>query len=133
MALESMRAGKHLGVEVPAATTIEDCWKLVDTSERTRRHCMIMENCCYGAAELLVLNMVRAGIFGELIYGEAAYLHDLRAELFSNEGEGLWRRFPHLKRNGNLYPTTDWGRSPTTWESIAATGSTIPCQEEFDA
>jgi hypothetical protein len=109
MALASMNAGKHVGVEVPVATTIEDCWKLVDTSERTRRHCMIMENCCYGANELLVLNMVRAGVFGELIYGEAAYLHDLRAELFSDEGEGLWRRFPHLKRDGNLYPTHGLG------------------------
>jgi predicted dehydrogenase len=109
MALASMTAGKHSGVEVPAATTIEDCWKLVNTSERTRRHCMIMENCCYGANELLVLNMVRAGIFGELIYGEAAYLHDLRAELFSDEGAGLWRRFPHMKRDGNLYPTHGLG------------------------
>src|SRR5215469_10135158 len=69
MALASMTAGKHSGVEVPAATTIEDCWKLVNTSESTRRHCMIMENCCYGANELLVLNMARAGVFGELIYG----------------------------------------------------------------
>jgi Oxidoreductase family, NAD-binding Rossmann fold len=109
MALDSMKAGKHVGVEVPAASTIEDCWKLVDTSERTRRHCMIMENCCYGEIELLVLNMVRAGVFGELIYGEGAYLHDLRAELFGDEGEGLWRRFPHLKRNGNLYPTHGLG------------------------
>ena len=109
MALASMSTGKNVGVEVPAATTIEGCWKLVDTSERTRRHCMIMENCCYGATELLILNMVRAGIFGELIYGEAGYLHDLRAELFSDQGEGLWRRFAHVKRNGNLYPTHGLG------------------------
>jgi hypothetical protein len=109
MALASMTAGKQTGLEVPAATTVEDCWKLVDTSEKTRRHCMIMENCCYGANELLILNMVRAGVFGELIYGEGGYLHDLRAELFSDEGEGLWRRFPHTKRNGNLYPTHGLG------------------------
>jgi hypothetical protein len=109
MALASMDDGKNVGVEVPAATTIEDCWKLVDASEKTRRHCMIMENCCYGATELMVLNMVRAGVFGEVIYGEGAYLHDLRAELFGDQGEGLWRRFPHSKRNGNLYPTHGLG------------------------
>lgn len=104
-----MMAGKHAGLEVPSATTIDDCRKMVDTSEKTRRHCMIMENCCYGANELLILNMVRSGVFGELLHGEAAYLHDLRGELFSNRGEGLWRRFAHLKRNGNLYPTHGLG------------------------
>jgi hypothetical protein len=109
MALEAMQAGKHAGLEVPAATTVDDCWKIVDASERTRRHCMIMENCCYGANELLILNMVRAGVFGDLLHGEAAYLHDIRGELFSDEGEGLWRRFPHLSRNGNLYPTHGLG------------------------
>jgi hypothetical protein len=109
MALCAMKEGKHAGVEVPAATTIEDCWKLVDTSEATRRHCMIMENACYGYNELLVLNMVRAGLFGDLLHGEAAYIHDLRRELFSEEGEGLWRRLPHTRRNGNLYPTHGLG------------------------
>lgn len=107
--LAAMMAGKHAGLEVPSATTIDDCRKMVDTSEKTRRHCMIMENCCYGANELLILNMVRSGVFGELLHGEAAYLHDLRGELFSNRGEGLWRRFAHLKRNGNLYPTHGLG------------------------
>src|SRR5215469_5984211 len=109
MALASMSAGKDAGVEVPAATTIDGCWKLVDASERTRRQCIMMENCCYGANELLILNMVRAGVFGELIYGEGGYLHDLREELFKDEGEGLWRRFAQTKRNGNLYPTHGLG------------------------
>jgi hypothetical protein len=109
VALAAMKAGKHVGLEVPAATTIEDCWKMVDASERTRRHCMIMENCCYGANELLVLTMIRAGVFGDLIHGQAAYLHDLRAELFKNAGEGLWRRLPHAYHNGNLYPTHGLG------------------------
>lgn len=109
MAVAAMQAGKHCGTEVPAATTIEDCWKLVRTSERTRRHCLIMENCCYGENELLVLNLVRAGLFGDLIHGEAAYIHDLREELLSNRGEGLWRRLPHTVRNGNLYPTHGLG------------------------
>ena len=109
MAVNAMNHGKHVAVEVPAATTIEDCWQLVDTSEKTRRHCMMLENCCYGENETMVLNMIRAGLFGDLLYGEAAYLHDLRAELFSNRGEGLWRRTVHTQRNGNLYPTHGLG------------------------
>jgi len=109
MAVAAMKAGVHVGVEVPSAVTLEECWTLVDTSEATRRHCMILENCCYGWSELLVLNMVRQGVFGELVHGECAYIHDLRSLLFENEGEGLWRRFEHFKRNGNLYPTHGLG------------------------
>jgi hypothetical protein len=109
MAVAAMEAGKHCGTEVPAATTIEDCFKLVRTSEHTRRHCLIMENCCYGENELMVLNIIRAGLLGELIHGEAAYIHDLREELLRNRGEGLWRRLPHTVRNGNLYPTHGLG------------------------
>ncbi len=109
MALAVMKQGKHAVTEVPAATTIEDCWKLIDESERTRRHCIMIENCCYGENETLILNMVRAGLFGDLLYGEAAYLHDLREELFSNQGEGLWRRRFHTQLNGNVYPTHGLG------------------------
>jgi Oxidoreductase family, NAD-binding Rossmann fold len=109
MALAGMNAGKHTGVEVPAVNTLEECQALVDTSEKTRRHCMIMENCCYGYNELLVLNLIRAGVLGHLLHGEAAYIHDLRGEIFSDKGEGLWRRAPHTTRNGNLYPTHGLG------------------------
>ena len=109
MALAAMNSGKHAFVEVPAAATIEDCWKLVDTSEKTRRHCLMMENCCYGYNEMLVLNMIRAGLFGDLLYGEGAYLHDLRRLLFEDRSEGLWRRLPHTTHNGNLYPTHGLG------------------------
>lgn len=109
MAVAAMREGKHAAVEVPAATTIEDCWTLVDTSERTRRHCVMLENCCYGYAEMLVLRMVRAGLLGEILHAEAAYNHDLREILFENDSEGLWRRFEHLNRDGNLYPTHGLG------------------------
>jgi hypothetical protein len=109
MALATMNAGKHAGVEVPAVNSLEECQTLVDTSERTRRHCMIMENCCYGYNELLLLNMIRAGLLGDLLHGEAAYIHDLRGELFGDQGEGLWRRVPHTTRNGNLYPTHGLG------------------------
>jgi hypothetical protein len=109
MAVAAMTSGKHAFVEVPAASTIEDCWKMVDTSEKTRRHCLMLENCCYGYNELMVLNMIRAGLFGDLLYGEGAYLHDLRRLLFEDRSEGLWRRFPHTRHNGNLYPTHGLG------------------------
>ena len=109
MAVDVMKNGKHAAVEVPAATTLQECWDLVNTSEATRKHCVILENCCYGSSEMMVLQMVRDGVFGEITHGEAAYLHDLRGILTANEGEGLWRRFPHMQRNGNLYPTHGLG------------------------
>ena len=109
MAIDAMKNGKHAAVEVPTATTLQECWDLVDTSEATRKHCVILENCCYGESEMMVLQMVRDGIFGEISHGEAAYLHDLRGIVTANEGEGLWRRVPHMQRNGNLYPTHGLG------------------------
>jgi predicted dehydrogenase len=111
--LSAMKHGKHAATEVPAAYTIEDCWELVDTSERPRRHCMMMENCCYGYNELLVLQMAKKGAFGELLHGGAAYNHDLRSILFETRDEGLWRRTHHTKRNSNLYPTH--GLGPVAW------------------
>ncbi|HET6680699.1 MAG TPA: Gfo/Idh/MocA family oxidoreductase [Gemmatimonadaceae bacterium] len=111
--LAALANGKHAATEVPAATTIEDCWKLVDASERARRHCLIMENCCYGANELMVLQMVRAGLFGDIKHGGAAYNHDLREILFETKDEGLWRRAWHHQHNGNLYPTH--GLGPVAW------------------
>ena len=109
MAIFAMKHGKDVAVEVPAVVSLEECWKIVDTSESTRKHCMILENCCYGYNETLVLRMTHEGLFGDLLYGEGAYLHDLREELFSNAGEGLWRRTEHTKRNGNLYPSHGLG------------------------
>lgn len=109
IAVAAMESGKHAAVEVPGVTTIDECWQIVNTSERTRRHCMILENCCYGYNETLILRMAHAGELGELLYGEGAYIHDLRSILFANEGEGLWRRADHTKRDGNLYPTHGLG------------------------
>jgi Oxidoreductase family, NAD-binding Rossmann fold len=109
MAVDVMKNGKHAAVEVPAATTLQECWDLVNTSEATRKHCVILENCCYGSSEMMVLQMVRDGAFGEISHGEAAYLHDLRGIVTANDGEGLWRRVPHMQRNGNLYPTHGLG------------------------
>src|SRR3989442_643640 len=107
--LAGLNNGKHVGTEVPAAYTIEDCWKIVNASEKTRRHCLIMENCCYDYSEMMVLNMVRAGLFGELVHAECAYNHDLREILFENANEGLWRRRHHTLRDSNLYPTHGLG------------------------
>ena len=110
MAVATMRAGKHAFVEVPAATTLEDCWKLVDTSEETQKHCMMMENVNYGREELMVLNMCRLGLFGELLHGEGAYIHDLREQMNEVEhGTGSWRTYEYAKHNGNLYPTHGLG------------------------
>jgi hypothetical protein len=109
MALRTMEQGKHAFVEVSAAVTVEDCWRLVDTSERTRRHCVMLENCCYGENELFVLNAAREGVFGQLKHAECAYVHDLRSMLFSLGTEGDWRRDYHWQYNGNLYPTHGLG------------------------
>ena len=78
MAIDTMESGKHAFVEVPLALTVEECWQIIDTAERTRKNCMMMENVNYGRDELMVLNMVRQGVFGELLHGEAAYIHELR-------------------------------------------------------
>lgn len=109
VAVYGMEHGKDVAIEVPGVTTIEECWKIVKTSEDTGKHCIMLENCCYGYNETLILRMVHAGLFGDLLYGEGAYLHDLREELFSNAGEGLWRRTVHTLHNGNLYPTHGLG------------------------
>jgi predicted dehydrogenase len=107
--LSAMRQGKHAATEVPAAMSLEDCWALVETAEKTGRHCQMMENCCYDRIELMTLNLVRRGVLGEILHAEAGYLHDLRGVKFSKEGEGLWRRAWAQKRNGNLYPTHGLG------------------------
>jgi predicted dehydrogenase len=121
--LAAMKAGKHAATEVPAAMSIDDCWAIVEAAEKYRKHCLMMENCCYDRFELMTLNMVRQGALGEVLHGEAAYLHDLREVKFSQEGEGLWRRAWAQHHNGNLYRPTVSVRSRTAWTSTGATGS----------
>lgn len=106
VAVAAMKAGKHALVEVPAAMTVEDCWKLVETSEATHRHCMMLENCCYGENEMLALNLCRRGLLGDLVYGEAGYLHDCRSALKSTD---RWRLTWYEQHQGNLYPTHGLG------------------------
>ena len=109
MCLRTMEHGKHAFVEVAAAVSVADCWQLVNTSERTQRHCVMLENCCYGENELFVLNLARAGMLGELTHAECAYIHDLREVLFQLGSEGDWRRNYHWQLDGNLYPTHGLG------------------------
>ena len=78
IAVYAMEQGKHVAVEVPAALTVDECWQLVNTAEKTRKHCMMLENCCYDFFELATLNMAQQGVFGEIVHGEGAYIHDLR-------------------------------------------------------
>ncbi len=120
MAIAAMQEGKHVGTECPAALTVSDLWDLVNTSERVNRHCMLMENVCYRRDVMAVLNMVRKGVFGELLHCQGGYQHDLRDVKFNNgkqpyggglefnEGgysESKWRTQHSVDRNGDLYPT----------------------------
>lgn len=106
----AMEHGKHAASEMPAALTIEDCWKLVETSERTRKHFMMLENCCYDFFELLILNMVRQGFFGDIIHADASYLHDQTGISFAkNNYPGMWLLKESQTRNGNHYPTHGLG------------------------
>ncbi len=109
MSVFAMEAGKHVACEVPAATTTEECWQLVECSERTQKHCMQLENCCYDFFELLTLNMARQGYFGEIIHGEGAYIHNLMELNFDKDYYAeMWRLKENFK-NGNLYPTHGLG------------------------
>lgn len=108
-AVFSMNHGKHVFVEVPAATTLEECWELVNTSEKTKKHCVQVENCCYDFFEMMVLNMTQQGFFGEIIYGEGAYIHEL-AELFLGDRfYQKWELRQAMGKMGNLYPTHGLG------------------------
>jgi predicted dehydrogenase len=110
MAVYAMEHGKHAASEVPIALSLDECWKLVDTSEKTRKHCMMLENCCYDFFEMLTLNMVRNGMFGELVHAEGAYIHDLLDSNFSKTAySDMWRLKENIKHNGSLYPTHGLG------------------------
>ena len=110
MAVYAMEQGKHVTIEVPAAVSMEECWQLVETSERTRKHCMMLENCCYDFFELLTLNMARQGFFGEIIHAEGAYIHNLIDLNFNAKGyQDMWRLRENGSRKGNLYPTHGLG------------------------
>ena len=139
IALYAMGAGKHVATEVPSAFTLDQCWELVETSEKLERHCMQLENCCYGEAEMLALNLVKSGVLGEVVHGEGGYIHDLRTYNYGDwnydyvakhdptTADDAWRKdrngydpywnFWRLRHNiahkGNQYPTH--GLGPVCW------------------
>ncbi len=123
MAVAGMEAGIYTGIEVPACVTVDQAWDLVDTHEKTHTNLMFLENACYGRPEMAILNMVRQGVFGEMLHCHCGYLHDLRGVKF-NDGvdydyvpghplkfgkdaiaEAQWRGLHSIRRNGDLYPT----------------------------
>ena len=109
ISLYAMRAGKHTFIEVPAAMRIDECWELVKTAEQTKRHCMQLENCCYGEYELLALNLCKLGLLGELLHGEGGYIHDRRWAIHFSEQWQHWRRRWNETHAGNQYPTHGLG------------------------
>jgi predicted dehydrogenase len=108
-AVQALEAGKDVLSEVVAATTLDDCWRLVETVEKTGRTYMLAENYCYMRANMMVLNMVEQGVFGETTYAEGAYIHDCRALLLNEQNEFTWRARLRLSMNGNTYPTHSLG------------------------
>lgn len=114
IAVQAMKDGKHVAIEVPAAMSIDECWALVNTAEQTRKHCMMLENCVYDNFEMATLNMAQKGLFGEVVHVEGAYLHDLRSMNFAEKGEpghyaDMWRLKQNTKRTGDIYPTHGLG------------------------
>ena len=133
MAIKSMESGAHAFVEVPIAVSLQEMWEIVDTSEKTQKHCMMMENVNYGRDELMYLNMCRNGVIGELLHAEAAYIHELRFQMSQEErGTGSWRTHHYANGKGNLYPThglgpvaqyMNLGRTDDSFKSIVSYSS----------
>lgn len=109
ISLYAMQSGKHAATEVPAAISMDECWELVETAEGNGKYCIMMENCNYDRVEMMILNMVKKGLFGEMVHAEGGYLHDLRAVKHDMNGEGVWRRDFSMHKNGDLYPTHGLG------------------------
>lgn len=103
MAVYAMEHGKNVAVEVPAAMNLDECWQLVNTAEKTRRHCMMLENCVYDFFELTTLNMAQKGLFGDILHVEGSYIHNL--EDFWKYYEGNWRLDFNEKNRGDVYAT----------------------------
>ena len=109
MAIAAMEAGKYVACEVGGAYSIQECWRLVEAYERTNTPCMIMENCCYGRDELMVLHMAEMGVFGEIVHASGGYHHDLRQEIAAANKNRHYRLNNYLNRNCENYPTHELG------------------------
>ncbi len=104
--LFAMEQGKHVGCELPLGLTVDECWRQIETSERTRRHCMLLENYCYMENMLLMLNATRQGAIGELTHGECGYIHDLVGVKLAGQ---TWRTEYSKDHTGNPYTTHGLG------------------------
>ncbi len=109
LAVQALRAGKSVGMEVGGAASVEECWQLVRASEETGLGVMLLENCCYGREEMTLLNMIRQGLFGELVHCQGGYQHDLRDEIGRGDINRHYRQDHFSTRNGELYPTHELG------------------------
>ena len=102
MAVFAMEMGKHVAVEVPAATSLAECWELVNTAERTQRHCMMLENCVYDFFEMTALNMAQQGLFGEVLHGAGGYIHNLEPFVYATHGFGPVCQAMNIHRGDKL-------------------------------
>lgn len=109
IAIAAMRAGKYVATEVGGAYSIDECWQLVRTHEETGIPCMMLENCCYGRDEMMVLNLVKQGLFGEIVHCQGGYRHDLRDEVSYGRENRHYRFANYLHRNCENYPTHELG------------------------
>lgn len=113
----AMENGKHTAIEVPSVMNLDQCWQLINLSETTRKHCMILENCCYDYYEMNALNMAQNGVFGEIIRGSGAYIHDLTAfwNYYWKNPNGTdkdklgWRLKYNMENRGDVYATHGLG------------------------
>ncbi|MDO4707682.1 MAG: Gfo/Idh/MocA family oxidoreductase [Porphyromonadaceae bacterium] len=107
MMIYAMQQGKHVACEVPGVMTLEEAWRVIDVAEQTQRHCMMLENCVYDFFELTTLNMAQQGVFGEVLSGKGAYIHNL--EDFWLDYEGDWRFKYNKEYRGDIYATHGLG------------------------
>ena len=110
----ALENGKHVAIEVPSAMNLKECWALIDMCEKTRKHCMILENCCYDWFEMNTLNMAQNGVFGEIIRAQGAYLHNLSEfwDYYWKNGDGDklgWRLDYNMRHRGDIYATHGLG------------------------
>ncbi|NQT83755.1 Gfo/Idh/MocA family oxidoreductase [bacterium] len=109
MSVDSLRERKHALSEVATACTLDECWALVEAVEETGRLYMLAENCCYLRSSMMILNMVKQGVFGDISYAECGYVHDCRGIKFNSDGSLTWRGELGRDNIGNLYPTHSLG------------------------
>ena len=114
VAMCALEHGKHVAIEVPSAMNLSECWALINMSEKTRKHCMILENCCYDWFEMNTLNMAQNGVFGEVIRAQGAYIHNLSPfwDHYWKNGEGDklgWRLDYNMRHRGDVYATHGLG------------------------